>query len=285
MNRVREILVLSANPLDTSRLRLDEEVREIEEGIQRSRNREQFRIRSKWAVRLRDLRRVLLDREPQIVHFCGHGELSGLMVEDESGNAVLLTPQALAGLFELFTNKIECVFLNACYSEPQAKAINRHIQYVVGMREEITDKAAIEFAVGFYDALGAGKSIEEAFKFGCNAIQLQGIPEHLTPILLRNPNVRTRSLLEEPPSSRKNVFRFRAECEHDVDELRRILGNHVKKIAKVTESPFPDTDVEIHVDLSLEDLRDAMRKVTDGHVMVQTVAPEDEYTGERDYSL
>jgi hypothetical protein len=45
------------------------------------------------------------------------------------------------------------------------------------------DAAAIQFAIGFYDALGAGKSIPEAFAFGCNAIALQNLPADLTPVL------------------------------------------------------------------------------------------------------
>ena len=67
----------------------------------------------------------------------------------------------------------------------QAAAINKHINYVIGMQKEISDKAALEFAVGFYDALGAGKSLEEAFKFGCNAIRevVDDIPGHLIPVL------------------------------------------------------------------------------------------------------
>ncbi|NKB18586.1 MAG: adenylate cyclase, partial [Pseudanabaena sp. CRU_2_10] len=51
------------------------------------------------------------------------------------------------------------------------------------MNEEIGDKAAIEFSRGFYGALGTAKSYEEAFAFGCNAIDLQGIPESSTPVL------------------------------------------------------------------------------------------------------
>lgn len=82
---MKKILVLSANPKQTSRLRLDEEVREIEEGLQRSKNREHFVLQAKWAVRLRDLRRALLDHEPQIVHFCGHSSAHGLNIEDEIG--------------------------------------------------------------------------------------------------------------------------------------------------------------------------------------------------------
>jgi hypothetical protein len=40
------------------------------------------------------------------------------------------------------------------------------------MSQAIGDKAAIEFAVGFYDALGAGKSIEFAYKLGCQLIRM-----------------------------------------------------------------------------------------------------------------
>jgi hypothetical protein len=185
MNPVKKILILAANPKTTPRLRLDEEVREIEEGLKRAKHRSQFEIHSRWAVRLRDLRRALLDVEPQIVHFTGHGTEDDLMVEDELGNAVRISSEALSGLFELFSNRLECVILSACYSEPQANEISRHIDYVIGMQREIRDKAAIEFAVGFYDALGAGKSVEEAFKFGCNAIlaSFPDLPEHLIPVL------------------------------------------------------------------------------------------------------
>jgi hypothetical protein len=88
-----------------------------------------------------------------------------------------------------------------------------------------------------------------------------------------------------PHDPNDRVYRFRAECEHDVDMLRALLGQQVKRIAKLNEAPFPDNEVEIHVALSLEELRDVMRKVEDGHVMVQTVAPRDIYTGERDYDI
>lgn len=54
---------------------------------------------------------------------------------------------------------------------------------------EISDRAAIEFAMGFYAALGAGKAYEEAFPFGSNPIQPKSLPEGLTPILKVNPNL------------------------------------------------------------------------------------------------
>ena len=85
-------------------------------------------------------------------------------------------------IFKLFNKSIECAVLNGCYSETQAEAISQHINYVIGISQGIGDKAAIDFSVGFYDALGAGRSYEEAYKFGCTAIDLESIPEHLTPV-------------------------------------------------------------------------------------------------------
>jgi AAA-like domain len=78
---------------------------------------------------------------------------------------------------------VECVLLNACYSVLQAEAIALHIPYVIGMNQAVGDQAAIVFAVAFYDALGAGRDFEFAYKSGCVAIQMAGISEKSTPQL------------------------------------------------------------------------------------------------------
>jgi len=180
------ILFLAANPKDTGRLRLDQELRDIAEGLQRAQKRDRFNLEQRLAVRPRDIQRAMLDVGPQIIHFSGHGEgEAGLVFEDDIGNAKLIDGAALARLFELFGDQITCVVLNGCYSEVQAKAISQHIPYVIGMNQAIGDKAAIAFAVGFYDALGAGRPIEFAYKLGCSAIRMEGITEHLTPVLLK----------------------------------------------------------------------------------------------------
>jgi CHAT domain-containing protein len=181
---VRTILILASNPKNTSALQLDREVREIDAGLQRAKKRELFDLKQRWAVRIQDVYQALLDFKPQFVHFSGHGAGDdGLVLEDETGNVHLVDTQALAELFKLFASDIECVVLNACYSEVQAKAIAQNIPYVIGMNQAIGDNAAIKFATGFYNALGAGESVEFAYKLGCSVIQLDGISENLTPDL------------------------------------------------------------------------------------------------------
>lgn len=173
MNSTKTILALVANPRKATQRRLDIEIREIETGLQQSQGREKFAVKHQWAVGSDDLRRAMLRFNPQIVHFCGYGlQSQGIELQHGTSGANVVSAQALSNLFKLFADRVECVLLSACYSELQAEAISRHVKYVIGMKQDISHEAATSFSVGFYDALGAGKSYAEAFAFGCNSIQL-----------------------------------------------------------------------------------------------------------------
>ena len=181
-----KILFLASDPSDGSRLRLGQELRDIKLRLQLAKQPEKFLLEHRWSVRVGDISQSILDVEPHIVHFSGHGMNTGeLCFENESGTVQPVKPDALADLFALVNEQVNCVILNACYSETQAEAIAKHIPFVIGMNQAIGDQAAIAFVVGFYKALSANRSIEKAYKFGCAEIKLQGIAEHLTPIICK----------------------------------------------------------------------------------------------------
>ena len=184
---VRKILILAANPQDTSNLRLDVEVRGIQRSLQLSNERDRFEVTSEWAVRTEDLMQLLVSHNPHIVHFLGHrsGE-RGLVLQDGRGRSQMVPTRALARLFQQVTS-VECVLLNACYSDTQAQAISQFVSCVVGMNQPIGDPGAICFARGFYTSLGNGGSYEAAYEMGRTAIDLENIAEVATPVL------RTRS--------------------------------------------------------------------------------------------
>lgn len=85
-------------------------------------------------------------------------------------------------------------------------------------------------------------------------------------------------------SSEINHFKLRAECESEANQIRMILGIRCLKIVKTIRC-FPDTEVELYTTMSLKELRKELRKIFDGHVMVETVALAKDYTGERNYEL
>ena len=185
--RRRKILLLASSPDDQQRLRLGIECREIEDRLRRTTLRRMFDFHSRWAVRARDLQQSLLEERPTIVHFSGHGAKAGaLYLENEFGRSQAVSPEAISKLFEILSRQLhfDCVVLNACYSEIQARAIVQHVPYVVGMSTAISDDAAIEYSVSFYGALGEGMPIAVAHELACNSLELRGLPGNLIPILL-----------------------------------------------------------------------------------------------------
>lgn len=180
-----KILFLGANPDDQTRLRIDKEVREIDAGLRRANERESFSLHQRWAVAPHDIQQALLDFNPDIVHFSGHGDIEGIIAEETYGETQLVTNEALSDLFSLFAEKIRCVILNSCFSASQATEIAKHIPYVVGMNNTINDDTAINFSLGFYAALGAGKDLEFAFKMGLVSIKLTGLTGAETPQLMK----------------------------------------------------------------------------------------------------
>ncbi|MCK5916954.1 MAG: hypothetical protein KAG34_00920 [Cocleimonas sp.] len=170
------ILLLSSNPRNSNTLRLSEEFRKIKDSISRSQYRDSFEITQGDAVRPKDLRRLILDKEPHIVHFSGHAEKEGIFLENDQGYSQQVSGETLEELFALF-DSVCCIVLNSCYSKSQAKHLVNVLPFIIGMNSTIKDSNAIDFSVGFYDAIAAGKNILQAFEFGVNAIKLNK-PEH-----------------------------------------------------------------------------------------------------------
>jgi len=185
-----KILFLSANPLTTDELRLGHELRDIQNGLERAKLRDRFSLVSRFAVSPRDLLRAVLEIRPTILHFSGHAEKGkGILLEDESGMAKQVNGTQLAQLFALTKDYLRCVILNACYAADQADAIAQHVPYVIGMKTKISDPAATEFAVGFYDGLGRGEDYEQAFEQARVLVALSfSHPEFEPPILTRRPS-------------------------------------------------------------------------------------------------
>jgi tetratricopeptide (TPR) repeat protein len=198
-NNSTRILFLAPDPSNAARLRLGEELRNIQERLERT----PYRLESRWAVRPEDVLHAILEIKPHVVHFSGHGlETGEICLQDNQGNVKPVQPKALAELFRLAAEHVKCVVINTCYAEEQAKAIAEFVPFVIGMKTSIGDQAAITFAKGFYIALQSEEtikpqSIERAFGAGSVAIRLDGISkEHLTPILFGDPRNRLRSEID-----------------------------------------------------------------------------------------
>jgi hypothetical protein len=181
------ILFLGANPRGTRPLRVDEEIREIQQTIKQGRERDKIVVETEWAVRPRDIIQALINFEPHFVHFAGHGggEEGSFAAEDDIGYAHIIPVDGLVQAFKAVGQDVQCVIVNACRTERLARALAVVVPWVIGMRQPVGDRSAIRFSIGFYQALAGGKPVQTAFDVG--KAHLMMTPEQddaLAPLLL-----------------------------------------------------------------------------------------------------
>lgn len=114
--------------------------------------------------KLNDLRDGILDFEPAIIHFCGHGDEEALSFRDAIGNDQGVESVHLATLLSDARHLgLTVVLLSTCYSAHIAKSIADVVGWAVGFECSILGEDGEKFTGYFYGALAEGKSVPEAF--------------------------------------------------------------------------------------------------------------------------
>lgn len=183
------ILFLAANPEGTAPLALDQECAAIERELKMTPSRDDFELRSKWAVTVDELMRHLLDVQPTIIHFSGHGHATGLVLVGDDGRPQPVTPAALTRMIATTAPAARLAVLNACYSDAQAEALRDAVGCAIGMRGTISDEAARTFAVGFYRALGHRRPVRNAYEQAEATLAGKGLSAQAAPRCLARPGV------------------------------------------------------------------------------------------------
>lgn len=199
-SRKIRVLAVFANPRETDPLRLSEENRVIKEAIQISKYRDNIELTFLHAATIHDLRRGLLNGHYEIVHISSHGSNHGLYLEDEIGQKYLVPQEGLAGLLQGYSEpngSVRCALLNSCYSLEQGNLISLGVQYTIAMEGAVGDRAAIEFARGFYDAIGAGRDIEFCFQEGCRCVRLSAYASEFSAKLITKTEIGSISYRNE----------------------------------------------------------------------------------------
>jgi hypothetical protein len=172
----KRVLVVTANPEreGAKALRIEQEIRAIREAFRRTPI--SVHIEPLTAATIDDLRRALSGTQFDIIHFAGHADDDGISLVDEVGNETTLSYNALAEMVKR-QKAVQCVLLNACHSMTTME--EAFAPLVVGMMDEIGDEAAVAFTIGFYDAIAAQRSPDEAFDEGVLAVKSKGYQAEL----------------------------------------------------------------------------------------------------------
>lgn len=180
------VLFLTASPDQGAPLRVDAEVRRVQEAIRSSKFSENVQVEYRPAADLKTILDGLNDFRPQVVHFSGHSSTDGLLTDTgaiDSDPSNELSYGLLAKALDATDMKPAVVVLNSCFSSSAKKDVLPKVTFLVSMSVPISDIAAAAFAPQFYAALASGQSVESAFKQGALAVEATSISEASTPEL------------------------------------------------------------------------------------------------------
>lgn len=173
-----KILFLSATPTSVGQINTGRESR-FEDVIRQFDESRKIKIVQKHGINRRKFQNFVFAEDPHVIHFAGHGEVEGLVLEGEKLKAEVLT-KILAN-----TRNLQLVILNACYTLPMAKDVAKHIPYVIGTQGPLPDSTAIAFADSFYVGISTNKPIDASFNHSIIAIENEELPGADIPILVK----------------------------------------------------------------------------------------------------
>lgn len=185
-NEIPRLLFLRANPLNAQQgqLPIDHEIQEIKRVLEWREG--EFDMHDEGALAPDQLLRYLLKRRPNLLHFSGHGSNRGsLLFETADSAKVFVRPEQIAPMIAEFPT-VQCVVLNACYSEALADLLANHGKVVIGTSQAISNVAAASFSFGFYQALTFGESVASAFKLALRQIGMSKASDEIHIFQIRN---------------------------------------------------------------------------------------------------
>lgn len=157
-----KICVLAANPSETERINLEQELGQIRDAVGRGAMRDRLTIRQVPRCRVSELQHILDTERPDVVHFSGHGTESygEIVLYDDHDRSIPVQIDALANMLSETTG----VVLNSCASEHQAKLVAAKGPWAIGMSGRLPNADACSFSHAFYGRLADGRTVVEAFK-------------------------------------------------------------------------------------------------------------------------
>lgn len=142
------ILFVASKPIDVGFIRFNQEYQKICDIIEKQDNC-QYKIFTQLALKKEDLQNLLEKYKPNILHFSGHGDVKGLVMETRNERTTYADSIYFDNLLQSYS--LEGIYFNACYSGKIIDKINKdYFNYGIGNNDVLNDFLAIDFAENFY---------------------------------------------------------------------------------------------------------------------------------------
>jgi CHAT domain-containing protein len=189
------VLVATASPHGHPALDVEAEADAVQEALAPLATRGQAQVKVLHHVQVTTLRSTLREYNPHVLHFSGHGAVGldggALLLEDEAGDAALLSARQLRIMLQRPGADVRLAVLNACLTargEPVEAAafdaqrrallgvgpalVRARLGAVVAMQFSLSDASARLFARDFYDTVARLEPVDLAVSRAREALAL-----------------------------------------------------------------------------------------------------------------
>jgi hypothetical protein len=179
------VLVMLSNPSDVEALEVEEEYKRLKESVKELEAKNLLIVDRLATATLRDLQEQLQKHDYHIFHFVGHGHFdpaskqSFLVIEHDNRRMRFVSGVDI-GTYLSDEPTLRLVVLNACEggrasandatSGVAQSLVVQGIPAVIAMQFEVSDRAAIELARGFYQSLANNYPVDAALSEARKAI-------------------------------------------------------------------------------------------------------------------
>ena len=171
------VLVMISDPIERrGTLDVEREWQQLNTALEGPSKRGEVELHRLPDGQLETLQVDLQNNDYHVFHFIGHGEYSeehedGVLALEDSRGREVHVPGSTVGTYLRDSLKMRLVVLNNCegaafesdpFTGSAQSLLRKGIPAIVAMQFEITDRAAIDFARGFYTSLGNGFPVDAA---------------------------------------------------------------------------------------------------------------------------
>ncbi len=162
-------------------LRIDREIKRIENAVRASTHRDLVEVHPIMAATQSDVLDGLARIRPHVVHFSGHSNEDFLLFDrdvDERNEGESLSAELFARAIGAVDDPPILVVLNSCKSAAQLDGlVETAVPFAIGMSDSIGNGDAIGFASRFYACLAEGQSIIASYELATIDMEMLGLPD------------------------------------------------------------------------------------------------------------
>lgn len=160
------VMMVASNAFGKATLRLEQEITRLQlVALEHTASTVEFVFFP--ALRFEELQQRIWQTKPDILHFCAHGEEEYLTMSNALEEEVKVTGDVLRGLLS-GVERIKLIYLSVCKSAALAELLVESgvSDMAIGTTQPITNLAAREGAVVFYQNLLKGRTVRGAYEAG-----------------------------------------------------------------------------------------------------------------------